>query len=318
MTNSSRIEKMMKNRLETLLIINRYKILTIHQMCDLSGESRQRFSHNLNWAKKQKYVENIDFTVKGSPRFSGYYLTSKGIVFLSKNVGLFDTELFSSNVLSLSKDKSFDKMHLLHHRMIVDFEIQLQKEAEQIPKFLPDCTNAIPSYYCKEGTRQSLTHLKIEKSVAYPTGISLIPDAYATVSTSRAKYDYFFEADRGTESIGFASKISRGNTLINKFLRYVKIDKEQKTWQQKVGSDNNVFRVLTITSSESRIQSTLVKLKRALQQAGCLEYKEIFWFLSIDAFKEYGIFSQDWHAIGQSHLIWGQRKSQRPSIRDVF
>lgn len=112
--------------------------------------------------------------------------------------------------------------------------------------------------------------------------VSLIPDSFFVVETTRGKSPFFLEVDRGTETTG------RFQTKVRAYQAYVQSGAYEKRYGYKS------IRVLTVTFSRKRLDS----LKSATGEAGG---KERYWFALHSDIHSYTLFDEPiWSIAGDT------------------
>jgi hypothetical protein len=187
-----------------------------------------------------------------------YFLDRKGAAILAECLEIPVTDLDWS-----SKNNAAGAKHLFIDHLLAtnDVRISLTLAAQQqqvtIERWLDDKTLK---------RSQMKDQVTIETTEEKQQQIAIIPDGYFHLRDGQRDYHYFIEADMRT-MVGMSSKSGRRDWAkkIRSYLIYKDSGKFQERYEAKS------FRVLTITTSEKRLQH----LKQITEEVGGLS---LFWF----------------------------------------
>ncbi len=195
-----------------------------------------------------------------------YFLDRKGAALLAECLEISVTDLDWSSKNNAAGAKHLFIDHLLATNDVrISLTLAAQQQQATVERWLDDKT--LKSSQMKDQVTLETTNDKQQQ-------IAIIPDGYFHLVAEQREYHYFIEADMRT-MVGVSSKSGRRDWA--KKIRSYLVYKDSNKFQERY--DAKSFRVLTVTTSEKRLQH----LKQVTEEVGGLS---MFWFTTFKKMHE--------------------------------
>ena len=222
-------------------LIHRHRFLRSHQIIALIGGSAQNLSRRLQWLFHHGWLER--------PRAQLQYYERNGSQTIAYGLANKSGSLLQLNPAAWGeKNRAIGRMYLAHALLVSDVMVALEVTCRQ---------HGVRLLHEDELNLPIETPLHWRVKIRDGTKLGVIPDRvfaleYTDQNGQLQQVYYFLEADRGTMPV-IRRKLSQ-TSFYRKLLAY------ETTWANKVHQRHlgiPRFRVLTVTTSASRVKSLL-------------------------------------------------------------
>ena len=239
-------------------LIHRHRFLRSSHLTALVGGSAQPLLRRLQLLYHHGYLERpraqLDYYLRGGSSPMVYGLGSKGGVLLKQELGSTYRPLRWSE-----KNRSVGRMFLEHALLISDVLVTLElacRKSGRVRLLIDDDLGSSPF----------VSRWKVTLDGKVRLGV--VPDRVFALEADGERAYFFLEADRGT------MPVTRKNLAQTSFAR--KLLAYEATWSQGIhrGFGFHRFRVLTVTGSESRVQSLVAACAQLQRGHGLFLFAE--------------------------------------------
>lgn len=257
-------------------------------LADLKPHGAREALRRMN--AKGKYIERQAMNKRtGEVKCDILFLNRKGANYIEHHYGRAEYDLGFR-----PKQELKDILRYHHREKVIDVWRKLETENEALNLL---CEVVTEHHFRRNlsGKLKSHTMLEMRNGKAEDNVHADLLCVVAKAGEAQKQNFFCVEVDMGTETIGGAKIFidpdsAKSNSLLSKYRRYERL-LPNGGWKDNVQTTANSYKVLTITTTQQRIES----IQRICSPY--LQWHQVFLFSTFEDIEQNGIFGECWQAI---------------------
>jgi DNA-binding MarR family transcriptional regulator len=274
-----------------LVDVGRFGILSAEQIARRDGGSRQKIARILQRCVEHGLLRRAGYTEPALTSFfdarpRAYALTAKGARCLAEIGMPLNAPPNRAEVLIQHSIDTAEAMLAFEAAMAVHDGLRLIDHHDLLPH-MPASTRNLPKPFHLRVMVQPSDFPHLRRVLKHPTSLGVEPDRlFVLAQPDGSGWSYALELDRGTEDIS-ARRLKGKATYFRKLLTYYAAW-AANTHTQQWGAFCKAFRVLSITTSDTRVANMIDAQREISAPAG------LFLFSTLERIAEQGALGPAW------------------------